>query len=151
MDNDIEYISIWRRLGRNIRKPINTSAVIILSAYTFVWGLWIALPFWEVFTSADLYSYLALYTSEPSLGIVAMIVAVIMAWGVLKNSFGALTRGAFVGFIFWIVVAIAYFLGDWHNTGGITSLTFAVYSAFIYLNIKVNRPNLHLNESEDTI
>lgn len=151
MNDDLEYISVWHKFGRNIRKPINTAAVLILSMYTFVWGLWIASPFWQVFTSADLYGYLALYTSEPTLGYIAIIVAFVMAWGVLRHSFTALTFGAFTGFIFWLIIAIAYFSGDWHNTGGITALTFSIYSAFIYINIRVNRENLHLDESEDTI
>lgn len=36
------------------------------------------------------------------------------------------------------MISILYFTGDPANTGGITALIFAVYAAFIYLNIKVN-------------
>lgn len=151
MKDDIEYISVWMRLGRNIRKPVNTAATIILAAYTTLWGFWLLSPFWDVFTSAPLYQHMNSLAPESAFGLVAIAVGIIMFWGVLKNSYMALSKSTFVGAIFWFVIAVFYFLGDWHNTGGITSLMICCYCSFIWLNIKVNRDRLHLNKKEDTI
>lgn len=48
---------------------------------------------------------------------------------------------AAIGGWYWFMIAIFYFLGDVFNTGGITALTFAVYAAFVYLNLRVNFKN----------
>lgn len=127
--------------------PINTSAIIILALYTVIWGLWLISPFWATFDHAPLYSFLASIMSEFYWGGIAVACGGVMTAGVLKSSYESLIRGAFIGFVHWLVISIGYFIGDWHNTGGITALTIAIYCGFIYLNLKVNRDNMTLSES----
>lgn len=71
-------------------------------------------------------------------GLIAVACGLVTIRGAVKRSYRALTVGAGIAGWHWLMISIFYFLGDWQNTGGITSLIFAIYAAFIYLNIKVN-------------
>jgi hypothetical protein len=127
------------KLAHALLLPINPAAVVILGMYTVLWGLWVASPFWDVFARAPLYSALASTTvPEFAWGILAIVCGLITIYGSYKRRYGPLTRGAGVSWAHWSMIAIFYFMGDPLNTGGITALTFAFYSAYIYLNIRVN-------------
>lgn len=128
-----------RKIAESLLKPINPTIIIILGVYTFVWGLWIFLPFWTVFTQAPLYSAMASIAGEYAWGGLAMIAGAGIIRGALKPLYKNIQLGSFIAFFHWFVISILYFIGDWASTGGITSLTFAVYSALVWVNIKINR------------
>ena len=130
-------------LAKALLLPINPAAVIILGLYTVTWGLWVVNPFWTVFTQAPLYSAMSalapdMIPPEYFWGTIAVVCGIIIVYGALKRYYRALIVGATVAGWHWFMIAVLYFVGDWQNTGGITSLCFAVYAAFIYLNIRVN-------------
>jgi hypothetical protein len=127
------------RVVQSLLRPINPTVIIILGTYTVVWGLWLANPFWTVFTTAPLYSAMAAIFSEFVWGCIAIAAGLVIMRGALKPSYNNLHLGAFVASLHWLVIAIMYFMGDWMNTGGITSLTFFIYSAVVWVNIKINR------------
>jgi hypothetical protein len=122
--------------------PINPSVVILLGAYTILWGFWVANPFWAVFPLSPLYDALAatsfFITPELWWGGLAIITGTVTSYGALRRKYKPLTRGAMVQFLFWVTICIFYLIGDWHSTGGITAGLLWVYSAYIYLNIRVN-------------
>lgn len=127
-------------------RPVNGAAVVILGAYTFVWGLWVASPFWEVFTRAELYGALSILAPEVFWGILAIFCGVVIMWGAWKRSEQALIVASLVGGWHWAMIAFFYFLGDVTNTGGITSLTFSIYAVYTYLNLKVNSKSYTIDE-----
>lgn len=129
---------VWGGLLRISSKPINKIAALILSTYTMLWGVWVALPFWDVFSRAELYSYMRILASESAWGSFAILIGSVMLIGINKCSKTAMI-GSFMGFIFWMIVSLAYFSGDWRNTGGITSMAISFYFAAMYLNLRVNR------------
>lgn len=129
------------KLAEALLLPINPAAVIILGIYTAVWGLWVANPFWEVFSHAPLYSAMASFMPEYIWGILAITMGAITIYGAVNRYYAALVRGAAASGFFWLFVCIFYFVGDAASTGGITALVFSVYAAFIYLNIRVNFKN----------
>lgn len=133
----------WESLATALARPINKVAAVVLSIYTFLWGVWIANPFWDVFGNAHVYDWLSGVAPEEYWGSMAMAVGAIMTYGVIRGSRNSLTIGAFVGFIYWLIIAMGYFAGDWKNTGGITSSAMALYCAAIYLNIRY----LHFKET----
>jgi hypothetical protein len=104
-----------------------------------LWGAWVANPFWSVFSRAPLYDAMASIAPEWAWGLFAIFIGCVILYGVLKPSYKTLTRAAWAACWHWAVIAGFYFVADYMNTGGITSLTFAIYAAFIYLNIKVNK------------
>jgi hypothetical protein len=122
-----------------ILRPINTAAISILAAYTFLWGLWVVNPFWNVFERAELYHKMGQLFPEVVWGLFALSIGLFMAYGVIRQSYGSLTRGALAGFFHWFIIGIFYFYSDWQSTGGITAMMLAVYCAFIYVNLRVNR------------
>jgi hypothetical protein len=132
------------KLAKNILKPVNTAAMIILGVYTFLWGFWVGNPFWTVFDQAPLYNWMERFAPEAFWGLVAMAVGVLMTYGVLRHSYKSLVFGALVGYFHWLIIAIMYLGADWQNTGGITSLVISFYCGFIWLNITKNKENLSL-------
>jgi hypothetical protein len=112
---------------------------MLMAVYTMLWGFWLVNPWWSVFEHAHLYDWLAGAAPEWFWGSFALVTGALMAVGIVRHTFAALTRGAFFGFIHWGIITTGYFLGDWQNTGGITAAMIAVYCAFIYLNLMVNR------------
>ncbi|QIQ62911.1 hypothetical protein SEA_MOAB_26 [Streptomyces phage Moab] len=134
----------WSNLALALSKPVNKVAAATLSVYTFLWGLWLASPFWEVFSGAHVYSWLDSVAPETFWGILAMAVGTAMTYGLVRTSENSLTIGAFVGFLHWLIIGLGYFAGDWHNTGGITALVMAIFCAAIYLNMRF----LHFNHND---
>lgn len=125
-------------LAHALLLPINPAAVILLGIYTVVWGFWVANPFWTVFTQAELYGVLAQVAPEVFWGCLAICCGLLTTYGAVKRRYGPLTRGAQAAGWHWLMISIFYFMGDPLNTGGITALIFAIYAAFVYLNIRVN-------------
>lgn len=116
-----------------------------------LWGLWLSNPFWDVFHQGTLYRWLASVADETVWGLSALGVGIVMTYGVVKGSQKSLTIGAFVGFLYWLLIAIGYFAGNWRNTGGITSTAMAVYCAAIYLNLRVVNHNLAFEKDSDIL
>lgn len=125
--------------------PLHKMAVMALGVYTFAWGCWVASPFWDVFTHAPLYATLSAFAPEWTWGVIAIICGVLIIVGAIKMSYDSLVTGARVAFGHWLLIAIFYFVGDWHNTGGITSLFIAIYAAWVALNLKVNHSGNNKN------
>lgn len=128
---------IERGLLEALRKPINPAAILIMAVYTLLWGFWIGNPFWDVFHTSGIYNIMRVFP-EWLWGVTAWLSGLAMLRGVLLRSIDALTLGAFIGFLHWMVIATLYLLGNWQNTGGITSLMIGVYCAYIYLNLRLN-------------
>lgn len=126
------------KLAHALLLPINPAAVVLLGIYTVLWGLWVANPFWTVFTQAELYGVLATVAPEVFWGCLAIGCGLVTIYGAVKRRYGPLVRGASFSGWHWLMISIFYFMGDPLNTGGITALIFAVYAAFVYLNIRVN-------------
>lgn len=125
-------------MAKALLLPINPAAVILLGIYTVMWGFWVANPFWNVFGQAQLYGVLAQVAPEAFWGCLAIVCGFVTIYGAVKRRYGPLVRGAVFSGWHWSMISIFYFLGDPLNTGGITALIFAVYAAFVYLNIRVN-------------
>lgn len=126
------------RLAQQLLKPINPTIIIVLGIYTIVWGLWIACPFFDVFTASPLYATMAGIGSEYIWGSIAMVSGLIICRGAIKPRFGNIQFGAFIGFFHWTLISILYFIADWHSTAGLSAAAFAVYSGLVWVNTKVN-------------
>jgi hypothetical protein len=144
----------WEGLATALSRPVNKVAAATLSIYTFLWGLWLVNPFWSVFGTANVYSWLQSVASETAWGVLALLVGAAMTYGLVKSSENSLTIGAFVGFLHWLIIGMGYFAGDWHSTGGITSMTMAIFCAAIYLNMRFlhfRRNDLAFEKDSDII
>lgn len=142
------------RLVKALLLPINPAVVVLLGIYTTVWGFWVANPFWTVFTQAQLYRamnnaefvhWFGLLGVSPEVfwGSIAIVCGIFIIHGAVRRSYRSLMRGSTIAFFHWGIIALMYFMGDWMNTGGITSLIFCVYGGFLWLNIRVNFKDTH--------
>jgi hypothetical protein len=134
-----------QKIANRVMEPINPALIVILGVYTTVWGAWVGNPFWEVFTRAPLYSQMA-HFPEWAWGLFAFISGIGILLGVKDGTNKSLKYGAAVGYFHWLVVSGMYFLGDWQNTGGITSLAFCIYSLVVLLNLHKN-PHINTHKS----
>jgi hypothetical protein len=148
---------VWHKtdeIARGLRKPINTAAISIMGAYTFVWGLWLALP-WATFNRSPIYEFMEGLAPELLWGIAAMCIGTLMLRGVWKQSYRPLHTGAAAGFYYWLVIAVFYILGSWESVGWINAFMVSLYCAFVAINLRVNRkfidPELHDNNKVNTI
>ena len=120
-------------------RPINKAAVSIMGAFTMLWGFWVVNPFWNVFTTAPLFQFMASVAPEWAWGLAALVVGAVIIYGVVKMSYRSLISGAQTGFYFWLFASISFFIGDWQNTGGITLLMIALYCGYVALNLAINK------------
>lgn len=136
-----------RRFWIDFLKPVNLALSFLLGLFTMLWGVWVGNPFWDVFGRAPLYNFMSFFP-EWSWGVVAILAGLTIVYGAWHPSYLAITRGSWVGTIYWLLVSIMFFLGDWQNTGGITAATLAILSAFIWVNLRVNEENFALITKE---
>lgn len=128
----------WEKIIQGLLDPMNPSAVIILGAFTTLWGFWILLPFWDVFNSAPLFSKVQEFAPEWAWGTWAVCCGLLIL-AALHNSHAVLMSFA-LGFVtwHWFIISFLLWWGDWHNTGGLTYTFIGIYSAYAYLNWRVN-------------
>jgi hypothetical protein len=138
---------IGEKMRDSLFKPINTAAISIMGAFTVLWGIWVANPFWTVFDRAQLFNFMTTLMPEWLWGTLAIIIGLVMLYGVAEKSYKPLLRGALAGFYFWLFGSINFFLGDWENTGGITLLMIAIYCGYVATNLYINRE--HFNDPPD--
>lgn len=130
------------KLAKRLGQPINTAAIVIMGAYTLLWGLWVANPFWSTFGESKQYDWLGEVQAEWKWGVISIVVGLVMIYGVVRDSFHSLSIGAFIGACYWGVIATGYYIGDWRDTAGLTKTMICLYCAFIFLNVKMNRDRL---------
>lgn len=146
-------LKIWKKtdeVARGLRKPINTAAISIMGAYTFIWGLWLALP-WPTFNTGPVYEVMSTLAPEIAWGVAAMCIGALIIWGVTSQTYKALLRGALAGFYYWLVISVFYMLGSWQADGWINAFMVSVYCAFVAINLRVNKSSLHDNKETHKI
>lgn len=127
------------RLARDILKPVSRGVTVIVALYTALWGVWVASPFWSVFSTSTLYDGLRGVAPEWFWGVFALLIGLAAFYTSINDRFPttAFTCAALAGW-HWLIVGILYLYGDWHNTGGITGLFLAFLCAYIYFSVKYN-------------
>lgn len=127
------------RLADMMLRPISKGVTVFVALYTTLWGLWVINPWWDVFSTADLYGGLNGFAPEWFWGFIAVFSGVMAFVSTIDARFPktAFTAAAVTGW-FWFAVGILYLYGDYHNTGGITGIFLALLCAYIFLNVKAN-------------
>lgn len=126
------------KIAEGMLRPINPYSTLILGVFTAFWGLWVITPGWSVFGSALLYSKMMEFAPEWAWGVWSLTSGLLLIICVFRGYYSNLSRALM--FISWHWATVAGFMwwGDWHNTGGITYTTVAIYSIYCYFNIKMN-------------
>lgn len=124
-------------IAQGLLKPINPYATVILGLLTATWGLWLLLPH-PTFASAPLFSKMSDLAPEWAWGSWAYLCGLLIIFSVIMERYRALSFA--MGFAVWHWGAVSGMMwwADWQNTGPITYTFICIYSAYIYLNIRVN-------------
>jgi len=130
-------VSLYHRLSH----PVNPASVIFFAGFTMLWGLWVLNPWWEAFNQSAIYMTLNYFGPEWIWGLLATICGSVMVYETIRNNSFNACRGAFLGFIHWIIIGIAFLLGDWQNASWVLCAMISTICAYIYLNVKVNQVN----------
>jgi hypothetical protein len=123
------------RLARRLLAPVNTSVISIMGVFNVLLGFWLVLPF----DSLNKYhqGYLELF-----IGVILLIIGSTILFGTIKEHLPVLSRGALVGFMFWITVTGLAIYVNWKGSDWIFTLMIAVYHGFVGVNLWVNLNNL---------
>jgi uncharacterized iron-regulated membrane protein len=93
---------------------------------------------WQVFTSAPLFSQMHAFAPEWAWGTWALICGSLIVISVFKGLYKWLYRSLGFAIWHWGTVSSLMWMGDWHNTGGVTYSFICIFCMYLYLNIKVN-------------
>lgn len=126
------------RIAAGLIRPINPFSTIIGGVFTCAWGLWLIMPFTQVFDSARLFDGMSALGAESAWGSVALLAGMSIIIAVNQGYYRLLQSTLGSCAIYWFIVTALMFLGDWNNTGGITYLFTAIWFGYFYLNIKIN-------------
>src|SRR4051812_15997924 len=103
------------KVADSLMRPINPTLILILGLYTVTWGLWLICPWFTVFTHAAVYSQMSALACETVWGLFAVGTGLLTIRGATKPSYKNLHIGSFFAALFWLVIALMYFAGDWAN------------------------------------
>lgn len=96
-------------------------------------------PWSNAFGAAAVYSAMSHLLPEIGWGLIAVVAGCGTTHGAMKPSYLNLQVGSFIGFFHWLVIGILYCASNLSDPTGIMALTFAIYSALVWVNIKINR------------
>lgn len=102
---------------------------ILLGCYTFLWGVWILIPSWDVFETSPVFASMREFMPERWWGINAMLAGAILTLGQSRK---AVIWGSVAGVYHWGVVGTLYVVAEWKSTAWITAYTTALLIFGIY-------------------
>ncbi len=125
---------MWEKAASKMLSPINTMAVSILGFFNILVGIWISLPFDSLLFVSNFPEWI--------IASIMMVVGYFITAGSLGQKYRTLVLGTQMSFYLWSLTMVALLFVQWQNPMWIVSLMISLYSAFVALNIKVNRDNL---------
>jgi len=125
---------MFDKTASKMLSPINTMAVSILGAFNLLLGIWISLPFDSLVFINNFPEWIA--------SALMIIIGSFILSGSLRQTYNTLLIGTHFSFYFWFLSIGGLLYAQWQNPAWIVALMISMYSAFVAVNIKVNRDNL---------
>lgn len=125
---------MWDKTASKMLSPINTMAVSILGFFNILLGIWIMLPFDSLLFLHNFPEWIA--------SSIMLVIGYFIVSGSLRQIYQTLIIGTHLNFYFWFLSIGGLLYAQWQNPIWIIALMIAMYSAFVAVNIKVNRDNL---------
>ena len=125
------------KLAEALLKPVNMVVTGLLGIFTIVWGLWVVNPYVNSFHSAVFSQLISFIPWEWAWGLAAIGAGVLTLLGVIYDKQKTIFLGAEWAAIYWFIISIFFFLGDWTATAWLTAGFLFILSSYIYLNCKV--------------
>lgn len=121
------------KLMRMFLAPISPFSILIAGFYSFMWGLWVALPFWDTFAKSPIYEVLSWTGSEVIWGGIQMVIGVILMAAAF-DSLRGMKYATFAGFVTWTWITISFAIADFHNAGMWVTGFLAATHGYMFLN-----------------
>ena len=131
-------------IEKHVLIPVSPFAVFLVGIYTFLWGLWAALPF-HLFSRAHVYSTLAYIAPERVWGVLFMVCSLFLIYGSTRPRKESVMSASFVGFILWTIITISYMMGDIRSTGFLSAGYMTTVCAWTFLNYSFNWTKMPLH------
>lgn len=125
---------MFDKTASKMLSPINTMAVSILGMFNILMGLWISLPFDSILFINNFPEWI--------IASIMLIIGYFIVSGSLRQIYRTLLVGTQLSFYFWFLSIGGLLYAQWQNPVWIVALMIAMYSAFVAVNIKVNKDNL---------
>lgn len=129
------------RIVVGLLKPINPYGASLLGYLTLLWGIWIVNPLWHVFDSSRVYNKALELAPEWAWGTWAVVCGLGLIAAVHMRSTRLLACTSGFAIWHWGIVSVMMWWANWHDTAGLVYMFIALYSIFVFLNIKVNYVN----------
>lgn len=121
------------KLQRLFYHPISPFNILLSGIYSFMWGLWVAIPNWEVFSRSPIYEVLNWSGSEITWGAIQMLVGIALMLAAF-DSLRFMKYATFAGFISWTLISLGFCFADFHNPGMWVAGFIAATNAYMFLN-----------------
>jgi hypothetical protein len=106
---------------------------IVVAMEAILWGLWIGNPHWDAFSTSSAYTWMEHLAPEWLWGYGIMALGVVQLIAVLwLRSIKLRTLMALLGIFTWMMVVVAFGLGNWQSTAVVVYSVFAIIQAIIY-------------------
>ena len=134
---------MFDKTASKMLSPINTMAVSILGMFNILLGIWISLPFDSILFVNNFPEWI--------ISSMMLIIGYFIVSGSLRQIYRTLLVGTQLSFYFWFLSIGGLLYAQWQNPMWIVALMIAMYSAFVSVNIKVNRDNLPFKKQYNII
>lgn len=128
---------IFDIIAEALLKPVNTVVTVLLGFFTISWGLWVVNPFIDSFDSQAFSALISFMPCEACWGLIAIFAGVMTLLGVWYKQEKTVFLGAESSAVYWFILSIFFFIGDWTSTAWLTASFLFVLATYIYLNCKV--------------
>lgn len=112
---------------------------IISSSALIVWGLWIGCPFFNTFSSSDVFHMMEKLMPELVWGIIILIIGITQMAFIFSKYKTVRIVMSLVNMFIFILLAIFYAMGSWKSTAAPGYLILATYSWAAFLEVLDNK------------
>lgn len=109
----------------------------ILSLSLMLWGMWVANPFVTTFQN-PVYDVMTVVATEIAWGVTFIFAGLNLLYGTVKGSAEAVRRGAFLGWMLWVLVSVMYGMAEPAATMVVTNFCLALMHGWVFIQAKIH-------------
>lgn len=118
------------------------SIEFVVALMLILWGVWVANPFWELFTASPVFGLMAHIGPEPAWGVTVFAVGCLQMGFVFSRQWTARRATAVLSLFVYVLLSVMFGLGNFRGVSTVIYAVFALLCWFAYVNIpsKGDRP-----------
>lgn len=116
----------WIRLAKRITK-IRPDFIVSFYRLTFLWGLFISIPYFHAFSTNPAFSFMAKYASEQIWGGIMMAIALYLHSAYKSKRTVSIRNGLFLTFCLWTLITTMLLVAS-RSTGSVVTYPLITYN-----------------------